>query len=32
VTDLLRLNPTRIDYADRLQEMIDHYNAGSANI
>jgi type I restriction enzyme R subunit len=32
VTDLLRLNPTRIDYAERLQEMIDRYNAGSANI
>lgn len=32
VTDLLRLNPTRIDYAERLKEMIDRYNAGSANI
>jgi type I restriction enzyme R subunit len=29
---LLRLNPTRIDYAEKLQEMVDRYNSGSANI
>lgn len=32
VKDLLHLNPTRIDYAKRLQEMVDRYNSGSANI
>src|SRR5690606_41203221 len=29
---MIRTNPTRIDYAEKLQEMIDRYNAGSANI
>jgi len=32
VHQLVRLNPTRIDYAEKLQEMIDRYNEGSANI
>lgn len=32
VHDLVRLNPTRIDYAQKLQEMVDRYNSGSANI
>lgn len=32
VAELVRLNPTRVDYAQRLKEMIDAYNAGSANI
>lgn len=32
VDELVRLNPTRIDYAEKLQEMIDRYNEGSANI
>lgn len=30
--DLIRVNPTRIDYAEKLQEMVDRYNEGSANI
>jgi len=29
---LARLNPTRIDYAAKLQEVIDRYNAGSLTI
>jgi type I restriction enzyme R subunit len=29
---LTRLNPTRVDYAAKLQEVIDRYNSGSANI
>lgn len=29
---MARLNPTRIDYAAKLQEVIDRYNAGSLNI
>ena len=29
---LARLNPTRLDYAAKLQEVIDRYNAGSLNI
>ena len=28
----LRVNPTRIDYAEKLREMIDRYNQGSVNI
>ena len=32
VDALVRLNPTRVDYATKLQEMIDRYNEGSANI
>lgn len=32
VAELMRLNPTRLDYAERLQEMVDRYNSGSANI
>jgi type I restriction enzyme R subunit len=29
---MARMNPTRIDYAAKLQEVIDRYNAGSINI
>jgi type I restriction enzyme R subunit len=29
---LARLNPTRIDYLERFQRLIDEYNAGSRNI
>lgn len=29
---MIRLNPTRVHYAEKLQEMIDRYNAGSKNI
>lgn len=32
IQQLVRLNPTRIDYAEKLQEMVDRYNEGSANI
>ena len=32
ITEMIRLNPTRVDYAEKLREMIDRYNAGSANI
>jgi len=32
VAELIRLNPTRIDYAEKLKEMIDRYNEGSSNI
>lgn len=28
----VRLNPTRIDYAEKLQEMVERYNSGSANL
>jgi len=28
----LRVNPTRIDYAEKLREMIDRYNQGSVNV
>jgi type I restriction enzyme R subunit len=31
-TALARLNPTRIDYMERLQHLIDAYNAGSLNL
>ena len=30
--ELIGLNPTRIDYLEKLQEMVDRYNSGSANI
>ena len=29
---LARLNPTRIDWAERFQKLIDEYNAGSLNV
>ncbi len=29
---MVRLNPRRVDYAERLREAIDRYNAGSKNI
>ncbi len=29
---MVRLNPTRVDYAEKLHEMIDRYNSGSKNI
>lgn len=29
---LIRLNPTRIDYLEKLREMVERYNSGSANI
>jgi type I restriction enzyme R subunit len=32
ITEMIRLNPTRVDYAQKLKEMIDRYNSGSANI
>jgi type I restriction enzyme R subunit len=30
--DLMRLNRTRMDYAARLQELIDEYNSGAVNV
>lgn len=30
--DMIRLNPTRVDYLEKLQEMVDRYNSGSANV
>ncbi len=32
VADLVRLNRTRLDYVQKLQELIDEYNAGSTNV
>lgn len=32
IRHLVRLNPTRVDYAEKLQEMVDRYNEGSANV
>ena len=32
VAMLARLNPTRIDWAERFQKMIEEYNAGSVNV
>jgi molecular chaperone DnaK (HSP70) len=32
IQQFVRLNPTRIDYAEKLQEMLDRQNEGSANI
>jgi type I restriction enzyme, R subunit len=29
---MARMNPTRVDYLDRFQQLIDDYNAGSMNI
>jgi type I restriction enzyme, R subunit len=29
---MARVNPTRVDYLDRFQQLIDEYNAGSMNI
>src|SRR5690606_16521941 len=29
---MVRVNPTRIDYLERFQQMIDEYNAGSVNV
>jgi type I restriction enzyme R subunit len=29
---MVRVNPMRVDYAQRLRDLIDRYNAGSANI
>ncbi|MBJ7598189.1 type I restriction endonuclease subunit R [Candidatus Nephthysia bennettiae] len=32
VTDLTRLNPTRVDLYQRFQKLLDDYNAGSLNV
>jgi type I restriction enzyme, R subunit len=32
VAELVRLNPTREEWLERLQELIDEYNAGSMNV
>jgi type I restriction enzyme R subunit len=32
VTKMIRLNPTRIDYLERFQRLLDEYNAGSLNV
>lgn len=32
VAELARLNPTRVDWAERFQKLIDDYNAGSVNV
>ncbi|MCX6023673.1 MAG: DUF3387 domain-containing protein [Chloroflexi bacterium] len=32
VQDMVRLNKSRMDYAEKLQAMIDEYNSGAANI
>ena len=32
VTNLTRLNPTRVDLHDRFQRLLDQYNAGSLNV
>ena len=32
IDHMARMNPTRIDYAAKLQEVIDRYNAGSLNV
>jgi type I restriction enzyme R subunit len=32
VAELTRLNPTRVDWAERFQQLIDEYNAGSLNV
>ncbi len=32
IAQLIDLNKSRIDYADRLQEVVDAYNAGSINV
>ncbi len=32
LTKMVRLNPTRIDYMERFQQLIDEYNAGSLNV
>ena len=32
VEELARLNPTRTDWLERFQQLIDEYNAGSMNV
>jgi type I restriction enzyme R subunit len=32
ITNLTRLNPTRVDLFDRFQRLLDQYNAGSLNV
>ena len=32
VNQMVRINPTRIDYAEKLQELIDRFNSGAASI
>jgi type I restriction enzyme, R subunit len=32
ITNLTRLNPTRVDLYDRFQRLLDQYNAGSLNV
>jgi len=32
LTQMVRLNPTRIDFLEEFQKMIDEYNSGAANI
>jgi type I restriction enzyme R subunit len=32
ITNLTRLNPTRVDLYDRFQRLLDEYNAGSLNV
>ena len=32
VAIMIRLNKSRLDYMDKLQQMIDEYNAGSINV
>lgn len=30
--EMMRLNPSRVDFADRFQKLIDEYNSGSRNV
>jgi type I restriction enzyme R subunit len=32
ITNLTRLNPTRVDFYERFQRLLDQYNAGSLNV
>ena len=32
ITNLTRLNPTRVDLYERFQRLLDQYNAGSLNV
>ena len=32
ITNLTRLNPTRVDLVERFQQLLDQYNAGSLNV
>jgi type I restriction enzyme, R subunit len=32
LVEMMRLNPSRVDFADKFQKLIDEYNAGSKNV